>query len=112
MLEMNSVRHYFTFSLLLYKIPVLLIKSSLAKSKKVRRKVAKAARKAEEKVRLSGIIIEPKIPITKQSIDLPSNETGTAEGALEAERTRGELRSGMRRERRSNIKEKNFLKSM
>jgi large subunit ribosomal protein L54 len=63
-------------------------------------------------MRLSGTVIEPKIPITKQSIDLPANEEGTAEGALSAERARGELRSGMRRERRSNIKEANFLKSM
>lgn len=63
-------------------------------------------------MRLSGEIIEPKIPVTKQSIDLPGNETGTAEGALAAGRAREELRSGMRRERRSSIKEKNFLKSM
>jgi large subunit ribosomal protein L54 len=84
----------------------------LAKSKKVRRKAAKRQRKIDEKNRLSGKIIEPKIPLAKQSIDLPSNKSGTAEGALAADRARNELRSVMRKDRRSGIKEKNFLKSM
>jgi large subunit ribosomal protein L54 len=63
-------------------------------------------------LRLSGEVIEEKIPVTRQSIDLPANETGTVEGAMEAGRAREELRINMRKERRSSIKEKNFLKSM
>jgi large subunit ribosomal protein L54 len=63
-------------------------------------------------MRLSGEVIEEKIPVTRQSIDLPANETGTVEGAMEAGRAREELRTNMRKERRSGIKEKNFLKSM
>ncbi|PSS25338.1 hypothetical protein M430DRAFT_47813 [Amorphotheca resinae ATCC 22711] len=83
-----------------------------SKSKKLRRKAAKRQRKLEEKLRLSGEVIEEKIPVTRQSIDLPANETGTVEGAMEAGRAREELRINMRKERRSSIKEKNFLKSM
>jgi large subunit ribosomal protein L54 len=84
----------------------------LAKSKKVRRRVAKAQRKREERLLASGEIIEEKIPITKQTIDLPANETGTTEGALAAEKARLGLRRGLRRERRSGIKEANFLQGM
>lgn len=56
--------------------------------------------------------LQPKIPITKQSIDLEWNEKGTPEGAQEAMGKREELRDAMRRERRSKIKEVNFLKGM
>ena len=56
--------------------------------------------------------MQPKIPITKQSIDLPGNEAGKVEGALEASGKRDELRDAMRRERREKIKEVNFLKGM
>lgn len=54
----------------------------------------------------------PKIPIQKQSIDLPSNEKGTLEGGLEAVEKREELRKAMRSERRAVIKEGNYLKSV
>lgn len=57
-------------------------------------------------------VLEPKIPLTQQSIDLPANEEGTVEGALEAGAKREELREAMRRERRAKIKETNFLKAM
>jgi len=78
-----------------------------SKSKKVRQKAAKAKRKAEERAIASGdtSILEPKIPITQQTIDL------AAEGA-EALQQRDELRKAMRRERRAAIKEKNYLKTM
>lgn len=56
--------------------------------------------------------LQLKIPITHQSIDLPSNEEGTMEGALEAEETRNELRAAMREQRRKKIKEANYLKSV
>ncbi|PQE12502.1 ribosomal L37 protein [Rutstroemia sp. NJR-2017a BBW] len=78
-----------------------------SKSKKVRQKAAKAKRRAEERAIASGdtSILEPKIPITQQTIDL------AAEGP-EALQQREELRKAMRRERRAAIKEKNYLKTM
>lgn len=86
----------------------------LAKSKKLRRKAAKQQRKREERLAASGDLeaLAPKIPITRQTIDLPGNEEGTAVGAIEAEGKRQELRGAMRKERRKNIKQTNFLKSM
>jgi len=85
-----------------------------SKSKKLRQRAAKRARKLEAKLTAAGdmTIFEPKIPVTAQSVDLPANEDGTVEGALEAGRVRGELRQQMRRQRRSGIKEGNFLKGM
>jgi large subunit ribosomal protein L54 len=56
--------------------------------------------------------LAPKIPITAQSIDLPANEEGSVRGALEAEEKREEIRKAMRRQRRANIKERNFLGSV
>ena len=56
--------------------------------------------------------LTPKIPVTQQSIDLPANEEGTITGALEAAAKREDLRAAMRRERRSKIKEANYLKGM
>jgi large subunit ribosomal protein L54 len=87
---------------------------SSAKSKKLRRAAAKRQRKLEAKMLASGDMsaLQPKIPLTQQSIDLPANEEGTIEGALEAEAKRKELRSALREERRKKIKETNYLKSM
>ncbi|KAM3074439.1 hypothetical protein ACMFMG_002758 [Clarireedia jacksonii] len=78
-----------------------------SKSKKVRQKAAKAKRKAEERALASGdtSILEPKIPITQQTIDL------AAEGP-EALKQREELKKALRKERRAAIKEKNYLKTM
>jgi large subunit ribosomal protein L54 len=56
--------------------------------------------------------LAPKIPITAQSIDLPSNEEGTLMGALDAVEKREEIRKAMRRQRRASIKERNFLGSV
>ncbi|KAH8586600.1 mitochondrial ribosomal protein L37-domain-containing protein [Bisporella sp. PMI_857] len=85
-----------------------------SKSKKVRRAAAKRQRKLEARLAASGDIeaLRPKIPITRQTIDLPGNEEGGLEGALEAEGKREELRAAMRRDRRKDIKGKNYLKSM
>jgi large subunit ribosomal protein L54 len=54
----------------------------------------------------------PKVPITQQSIDLPSNEQGTLDGAMEAADTREEIRKALRKQRRAAIKQNNYLKSM
>jgi large subunit ribosomal protein L54 len=85
-----------------------------AKSKKLRRKAAKQQRKLEAQMLASGDMsaLQPKIPLTQQSIDLPGNEEGTIEGALEADSRRQELRAALREERRKSIKEANYLKSM
>jgi len=48
-----------------------------------------------------------KVPLSKQSVDLPSTEN---EG--QAREKREELTSAMRRERRAGIKEGNYLKGM
>ncbi|KAI9639976.1 hypothetical protein NHQ30_011645 [Ciborinia camelliae] len=78
-----------------------------SKSKKLRRQAAKARRKAEERALLSGdtSMLEVKVPIQQQSIDLPSE----GEAALEQ---RADLRKAMRKERRAKIKEGNYLKGM
>ncbi|KAG9243060.1 mitochondrial ribosomal protein L37-domain-containing protein [Calycina marina] len=85
-----------------------------AKSKKVRRAAAKRQRKLEARLEASGNldVLTPKVPLTKQTIDLPANEGGGLAGALEAEEKRQELREAMRKERRKKIKGANFLKSM
>jgi len=56
--------------------------------------------------------LTPKVPLTRQTIDLPGNKEGGLEGALEAEEKRQELTEAMRKERRKGIKSANFLKSM
>ncbi|CAG8975531.1 hypothetical protein HYALB_00012246 [Hymenoscyphus albidus] len=85
-----------------------------SKSKKLRRKAAKRQRKLEAALLASGdtSLFEPKIPLTQQSIDLPSNAEGTVVGAMDAVGAREEIRRAMRRERRQGIKTKNYLRSM
>jgi len=83
-----------------------------SKSKKVRRKAAKRQRKLEEERARRGEVFEAKVPLTQQSIDLPANEEGTIEGALEAEDARRDLTAALRTERRKGIKESNYLKTM
>ncbi|TVY46409.1 hypothetical protein LOCC1_G003774, partial [Lachnellula occidentalis] len=77
-----------------------------SKSKKLRRKAAKRQRKLEAKLLASGDMssLTPKVPITRQSVDLASGEEGMGE--------RTELKRAMRKERRANIKEANYLKAM
>jgi large subunit ribosomal protein L54 len=56
-------------------------------------------------------MLEPKIPITEQTIDLPVGD-GSLETAVRAAQARGELTKAMRERRRAGIKEANFLKAM
>ncbi|KAK7752741.1 hypothetical protein SLS62_005293 [Diatrype stigma] len=85
-----------------------------SKSKKQRKLAAKRQRNLEAKLLAEGNIeaLAPKIPLQHQSINLPANEEGTEAGALAAVAAREELRSAMRRARKANIKEQNYLKSM
>ncbi|TGJ83584.1 hypothetical protein E0Z10_g5177 [Xylaria hypoxylon] len=85
-----------------------------SKSKKQRRLAAKRQRILEAKLLAEGNIeaLAPKIPLQHQTINLPANESGTTEGALEALSAREDLRRAMRRERKAKIKESNYLKSM
>ncbi|KAB8292416.1 hypothetical protein EYC80_008145 [Monilinia laxa] len=78
-----------------------------SKSKKLRRQAAKARRKAEERALLSGdtSMLEVKVPLQQQSIDLPTE-------GKEALEQRADLRKAMRKERRAKIKEGNYLKGM
>ncbi|KAI0998341.1 hypothetical protein K3495_g9855 [Podosphaera aphanis] len=83
-----------------------------AKSKKLRRKAAKRQRKMEALRAASGELYNVKVPLTQQSIDLPSNKEDTIEGAIEAVQSRKELRAALRSERRKGIKERNYLNSV
>ncbi|ESZ91756.1 60S ribosomal protein l37, mitochondrial precursor (yml37)-like protein [Sclerotinia borealis F-4128] len=76
-----------------------------SKSKKLRRQAAKTKRKATERALLSGdpSLLEVKVPIQQQSIDLASE----GEEALDQ---RDHLKKAMRTERRAKIKEGNYLK--
>ncbi|KAI1142667.1 mitochondrial ribosomal protein L37-domain-containing protein [Hypoxylon sp. FL0543] len=85
-----------------------------SKSKKQRRLAAKRQRLTEARLLAEGNIeaLAPKIPLQHQTINLPSNEDGTPEGAIAAQQAREELRKAMRKERKAKIKESNYLKSM
>ena len=80
---------------------------SVAKSKKQRRAAAKRLRKEEK----NNMYKEKKIPIYEQTVDLPTSD-GTLEGAAGAEMAREVLTRAMRKKRRADIKESNFLKTM
>jgi large subunit ribosomal protein L54 len=54
----------------------------------------------------------PKIPLQKQTVNLPGAEPGNLPQAIEAVDKREELRRAMRKERRAGIKESNYLKGM
>lgn len=54
----------------------------------------------------------PKIPLQKQTVNLPSAEPGNLGQAVEAAEKREDLRRAMRKERRAKIKESNYLKAM
>ncbi|KAK4229524.1 mitochondrial ribosomal protein L37-domain-containing protein [Podospora fimiseda] len=85
-----------------------------SKSKKQRRLAAKRARDAQAKLLASGDLeaLAPKVPLSKQSINLPGGASGKLEDALAAADSRENLRKAMRKERRQHIKESNYLKSM
>jgi hypothetical protein len=85
-----------------------------AKSKKQRRLALKRQRLQEARLLASGDLaaLVPKIPLQKQTVNLPSAETGNLGQAVEAADKREELRRAMRKERRAKIKESNYLKAM
>ncbi|KAK0630136.1 mitochondrial ribosomal protein L37-domain-containing protein [Bombardia bombarda] len=85
-----------------------------SKSKKQRRLAAKRQRLQETKMLESGDMeaLAPKIPLQKQSINLPGSETGSVQDAVVAVEKREELRKALRKERKAKIKEANYLKTM
>lgn len=95
-----------------------------AKSKKQRRMALKRQRELEAKVMESGDLeaLAPKIPLQHQTLNLPLG-VETVDGqvdpsatlldnTLEAAAKRKALRVALRKERRTKIKEDNFLRSM
>lgn len=79
------------------------------KSKKQRREAAKKARKD---ALLHPESLMPQLPIHHQSIDLPSNQEKTVEGARLAMETRDSITKELRKQRRKDIKEDNYLRTM
>ncbi|KAG7292426.1 hypothetical protein NEMBOFW57_002461 [Staphylotrichum longicolle] len=85
-----------------------------SKSKKQRRLALKRQRLQEARLLASGDLaaLVPKIPLQKQTVNLPSAEPGNLGQAVEAAEKREDLRRAMRKERRAKIKESNYLKAM
>ncbi|KAK4044503.1 mitochondrial ribosomal protein L37-domain-containing protein [Parachaetomium inaequale] len=85
-----------------------------SKSKKQRRLALKRQRLQEARLLASGDLeaLVPKIPLQKQTVNLPAAAVGDLGQALEAVDKREELRQAMRKERRAKIKEANYLKAM
>lgn len=85
-----------------------------AKSKKQRRLALKRQRLTEARLLASGDLeaLVPKVPLQKQTLNLPAAEPGNLREAVEAVEKREELRRAMRKERRAKIKETNYLKAM
>ncbi|KAK0703730.1 mitochondrial ribosomal protein L37-domain-containing protein [Lasiosphaeria miniovina] len=85
-----------------------------SKSRKVRRLAAKRQRTLEAKILASGDMeaLAPKIPLVKQTINLLVGEGQGLPDALQAAEKREELRVAMRKDRKSKIKESNYLKTM
>jgi len=89
-------------------LPGLMLTFPSAKSKKQRRLAAKALRKQQM---ANPEAMVPKVPLHEQTVDLPAGD-GSIEGAISAAAAREDLTKSLRRNRRSLIKEANFLKSM
>ncbi|KAK3330158.1 mitochondrial ribosomal protein L37-domain-containing protein [Apodospora peruviana] len=86
---------------------------AFSKSKKQRRLANKRLRQLEDKARSGDVdALIPKIPLQKQSVNLPGSEGDDVVAAVQAVDKRDELRKAMRKERRAKIKESNYLKSM
>ncbi|KAH7635060.1 mitochondrial ribosomal protein L37-domain-containing protein [Sordaria sp. MPI-SDFR-AT-0083] len=85
-----------------------------SKSKKQRRLAMKRARALEARLMASGDLeaLVPKIPLQKQSVNLPGAVNGGVQDAVLADEKREELRKAMRKERKAKIKETNYLKAM
>ena len=92
----------------------MLILIVTAKSRKTRRLAAKRKATAEAKMLASGNLeaLVPKIPLQKQSVNLPGDVKGGLEAAVAAAEKREELRKALRKERKAGIKESNYLKTM
>lgn len=74
----------------------------------------KRARALEARLMASGDLeaLVPKIPLQKQSVNLPGAVNGGVQDAVLADEKREELRKAMRKERKAKIKETNYLKAM
>lgn len=74
----------------------------------------KRARAQEAKLLASGDLeaLAPKIPLQKQSVNLPGAVNAGVADAVVADEKREELRKAMRKERKAKIKESNYLKAM
>ncbi|KXX80104.1 hypothetical protein MMYC01_202860 [Madurella mycetomatis] len=85
-----------------------------SKSKKQRRLALKRQRQQEERILASGNLeaLAPKIPLHKQSVNLTAAEAGDVQQAIAAVDERETLRKAMRKDRKANIKESNYLKGM
>lgn len=85
-----------------------------AKSKKQRRLAAKQQKAREAKLLAEGNLeaLAPKVPLQKQSGNLPGEAGGSVHDNVVAADKREELRKAMRKERKAKIKEANYLKSM
>ncbi|KAK1837235.1 mitochondrial ribosomal protein L37-domain-containing protein [Podospora conica] len=85
-----------------------------SKSKKTRRLAKKRRLAAEATLLATGDLqaLVPKIPLGKQSINLPGGEGEGLEGAVQAAEAREDLRRALRKERKKGIKESNYLKTM
>lgn len=97
-----------------YMFVFVLIPSFPAKSKKQRRIAAKKQRVLEAKILASGDVeaLAPKIPLQHQTINLPDGGDGSVSAVLETAARREQLKKAMRMERKAQIKEANYLKSM
>ena len=76
-----------------------------------RKQRQRARKEAAKATRLNPAPEIPETPLEAQSIDLPSGD-GSVEGSVEALGARRQLTDAMRRKRRKDIKEANFLKGM
>ncbi|KAL7820023.1 mitochondrial ribosomal protein L37 domain-containing protein [Trichoderma gracile] len=85
-----------------------------SKSKKQRKLAAKRQKALEAKLLAEGNLeaLAPKVPLPKQSVNLPGDKDGSVLDNIAAAEKREELRKAMRKERRAAIKESNYLKSM
>lgn len=79
-----------------------------AKSKKQRRLAAKRARKAG----IDPASLIPKTPIQAQTVDLPHGDGSGGDRDIEAQKAREEVKAAMRKARKKQIKERNFLITM
>lgn len=85
-----------------------------AKSKKQRKLANKRKLAYEAKLLAEGNLeaLQPKVPLQHQSVNLPGEEGSSVEHNIAAANARDDLRRAMRKERKANIKEANYLKSM